>query len=69
MWTCEHTGFSTLISLFEVRNISFYVKLGHHAFMMSTCRGVVIKIFFAEGLSGGDGVGSGHKFGHFLWTS
>ena len=32
---CEHTGFSTLVSLFKVRNISFFNKLGHHTSMMS----------------------------------
>ena len=46
--------------------MSFFVKLTHHAFMTSTRRGVAVEIFFVEG---GDEVGSGYKFAHFLWTS
>ena len=37
----------SLVSLFKVRNISFFVKLGHHPFMMSIWKGVGFEIFFS----------------------
>ena len=49
-----------LVSLFKELNISFFVKLGYHTFMMSSQKWLRVEIFFADG--GGSG-------GHFLWIS